>query len=58
MNTCIYIKNMKACIGVETPNTNKHLKRCSKSSVIKWSKNGNNDMYHFIPNYSCQKLES
>lgn len=58
MNTRIYIKNVKACIGVETPNTNKHLKRCSKSSVIKWSENGNNGMYHFIPNYSCQKLES
>ena len=58
MNTCTYFKNTKACIGVETPNTNKHLKRCSKSSVIKWSENGNNGMYHFIPNYSCQKLES
>lgn len=57
MNTCTYLKNMKACIGVETPNTKKHLKRCSKSSVIKWSENGDNSMYHFIPNCSCPKLE-
>lgn len=34
-NICIYIKNMKACMGVEIQKANEHLRRSAKSLVIR-----------------------